>query len=209
MMNHDGGAMPPFFLGDSMGRPPVLRRQLFDTSFFVFLALAVLGGIGVYFLKGQGVFFATLQKDLGLFLRLAPQIIGGMMVGGFISVLIPNDVVARWLGKESGFRGILIASIAGTITPGGPIISFPVVLALASAGADIGALMAYLTAWATLGLNRIIVWEIPFMGVDFAVLRFVASIPLPFIAGYIVRRLPPVRFPEGARPPDRPKDGAP
>ncbi|MEQ8249101.1 MAG: permease [Alphaproteobacteria bacterium] len=188
-----------------MGRPPGFRRQLFDTSFFVFLVLAIGGGIAVFLLKGSGVFIATLEKDMGLFLRIAPQIVGGMLVGGFISVLIPNDVVARWLGRESGFRGILIATIAGTITPGGPIISFPIVMALAVAGADIGALLAYLTAWSTLGLNRIIVWELPFMGVDFAVVRFLASIPLPFIAGYLVRRLPPIAF----RAPGAPKDGSP
>ncbi|MDA0369615.1 MAG: permease [Proteobacteria bacterium] len=185
-----------------MSRPPARSRQLFDISFFVFVALAIGGGAAVLFLKGQGVFFATLEKDLGLFLRIAPQVAGGMLVGGFISVLIPNDVVARWLGRESGFRGILIASIAGIVTPGGPIISFPVVLALATAGADIGALLAYLTAWSTLGLTRIIVWEIPFMGVDFTLVRFVASIPLPFIAGYLVRRLPPVKFRDLVSPMD-------
>lgn len=177
-----------------------LFRQIFDTSFFVFLALAIAGGVAVLVWKGDEVFVATLQKDLILFVRLAPQILGGMLVGGFISVLIPNDVIARWLGRESGFRGMLIAVIAGIITPGGPIISFPVVLALAVAGADIGALLAYLTAWGTLGLSRIIIWEIPFMGLDFATVRFIASIPLPFIAGYLVRQLPPVRFPERARP---------
>ena len=187
-----------------MAQQPGVGRQLFDTSFFVFLVLAVGGGAAVYWLKGQGVFVAALEKDLGLFLRIAPQIIGGMLVGGFISVLIPNDVVARWLGRESGFKGILIASVAGMITPGGPIISFPVIMALAVAGADIGALLAYLTAWSTLGLNRIIVWEIPFMGFDFAVVRFLASIPLPFIAGYLVRRLPPVKFRESATPTDDP-----
>jgi uncharacterized membrane protein YraQ (UPF0718 family) len=185
-----------------MAKRPGFGRQLFDTSFFVFLLLSVGGGAAVYWFRGEGVFFATLEKDFILFLKIAPQIIGGMLVGGFISVLIPNDVIARWLGKESGFRGLMIASVAGMITPGGPIISFPIVMALAVAGADIGALLAYLTAWSTLGLNRIIVWEVPFMGFDFAVVRFLASIPLPFIAGYLVRRLPPVRFRDTATPKD-------
>ena len=73
-----------------MRRPQGFRRQLFDTSFFVFLVLAVGGGVAVYLLKGDMVFFATLEKDVGLFLRIAPQIVGGMLVGGFISVLIPQ-----------------------------------------------------------------------------------------------------------------------
>ncbi len=34
--------------------------------------------------------------------------------------------------------------------------------AAAAAGADRGALVAYITAWATLGLQRVLVWDVPF-----------------------------------------------
>ena len=171
-----------------------VRRQLFDLSFFLFLALAVGSGLAVFWLKGSAAVWRSLEDDGGLFLRILPQMIGGLLVGGFVQVLVPRDLVARWLGRESGLRGIAIATVAGAITPGGPIISFPLVVALGAAGADIGALVAYVTAWSTIGLNRIIIWELPFMGGDFALVRFLASLPLPFIAALIVRRLPPFDF---------------
>jgi len=63
------------------------------------------------------------------------------------------------------------------------------VVALAAAGADIGALVAYLTSWSVLGLTRIIMWELPFMGTVFTATRFAASLVLPFVAGLIARRL--------------------
>ena len=50
--------------------------------------------------------------------------------------------------------------------------------------------MAYITAWATLGLQRVLVWDVPFMGAEFAFLRILISLPLPVIAGLIARRLP-------------------
>jgi hypothetical protein len=33
-------------------------------------------------------------------------------------------------------------------------------------------------------------WEVPLMGVEFAALRFVASLPLPFVAAVLSRYVP-------------------
>jgi hypothetical protein len=41
-----------------------------------------------------------------------------------------------------------------------------------------------------MGLQRILIWDVPFMGAEFAMLRFIVCIPLPVIAGLIARRLP-------------------
>lgn len=170
-------------------QPEFVRRRTFDKSFFVFLVIAVVSGLAVWFVRGSGTFVDTLADDARLLLRIVPLIGAGFLVGGFTQVLIPSDLIGRWLGEKSGMRGIAIATLAGIFTPGGPIISFPLVVALASAGADIGALVAYITSWSVLGLSRIITWELPFMGVDFTATRWAASLVLPFIAGTIARRL--------------------
>jgi uncharacterized membrane protein YraQ (UPF0718 family) len=86
-------------------------------------------------------------------------------------------------------RGLLVALAAGTVTPGGPSSGYALLAVLAGAGADRGALVTYITAWAMLGVQRIIIWDIPFMGTDFAVLRFASSVAMPIIAGLIARRL--------------------
>lgn len=46
--------------------------------------------------------------------------------------MIPQAVVARYFGREAGFRGIVIASLAGMLPPGGPIVTVPFLVALAS-----------------------------------------------------------------------------
>ena len=61
---------------------------------------------------------------------------------------------------------------------------------LGAAGADRGAMIAYVSSWAILGLQRILVWDVPFMGAEFSLLRFLVCLPLPIIAGLIARRLP-------------------
>jgi uncharacterized membrane protein YraQ (UPF0718 family) len=112
--------------------------------------------------------------------------------------LVPTGALAKWMGAESGWRGLVIASAAGIATPGGPMAAFPMVLLLAGAGADIGALIAFIVSWGLNGFNRILVWEVPLLGPDFALLRFLSGLPLGFVAGLVARRVP-IRWvpPEG------------
>ncbi len=157
------------------------------TLFFLFLALAA--GAAVFRLRGEEVFIDALSHSLGLLAMIAPVILGAMMIGAYVQRLIPQNVVERWLGSESGLRGLLVATAAGAITPGGPFAAFPLVVALYRSGAAFETGIAYLTAWSVLGLNRVLMWEIPFLGVEFSVLRYVVSLPLPLIAGLLARAL--------------------
>ena len=86
-------------------------------------------------------------------------------------------------------EGLALATALGAATPGGPFAAFPIVYALALAGADVGAVVAYLTAWSVLGLHRLIIWELPLMGLDFVTARTLASLPLPLVSGLIARLL--------------------
>ena len=67
--------------------------------------------------------------------------------------------------------GILIATLAGTICPGGPITIFPIAAAFVAIGADTGAAIAFITSWTLLGYARILVWELPFFGGEFVIWR--------------------------------------
>lgn len=155
----------------------------------VFLLIAVASAGLCYEIGGEEAIFAALDRVQDLFLTILPQLGAGLLIGGLIQQLVNRDEVARTLGQESGMRGLSIACVAGMLTPGGPFTSFPLVYALWVAGADAGALIAYIAAWSLIGINRLIIWELPFLGLDFTLLRFAASLPLPIIAGLLARRL--------------------
>ena len=165
-------------------------RGAFGTSFWLFAAVAVISGALCYAVKGEEVFLRALDTDLNLLLKVLPRVFAAMLIAGFIQVMLPRDLVARWVGEESGLKGIFIACIAGAIMPGGPMTACPLVVALHASGADRGALVAYLTAWSLLGVQRILTWELPLMGSEFVSVRFVACLFLPFLAGMIARQLP-------------------
>lgn len=137
-------------------------------------------------LKGRDVALSSLKAGGELFVSVLPRMLFAFAIAGLIQALIPKELVVKWIGKESGLKGIGIATLAGVLTPGGPILSFPIVASLYQSGAGMGPLVAYLTSWSLLGLHRVIAWEFPLMGPRFVFTRLLVSLALPPVAGWLV-----------------------
>jgi uncharacterized membrane protein YraQ (UPF0718 family) len=171
--------------------PPIKRRprSTFDwSSASIAVAVAISAAV-VYWRDGEARFFEILYSDFHLFIDILPKVLAACLIAAFVAVLMPRDVVLRWVGAESGFLGILIGTLAGTICPGGPITIFPIAAAFVAIGADTGAAIAFITSWTLLGYARILVWELPFFGGEFVIWRTLISIPLPIVAGLLARLL--------------------
>ncbi|MSP51426.1 MAG: hypothetical protein EXQ91_03410 [Alphaproteobacteria bacterium] len=181
----------------SSPRPPRKRNIELGETFVV--ALLVASGAGCAYLRGWEGIWRALRFSADLLLEITPMMVLSLVLAGLVQVLVPHEKVSRWLGADSGWRGLTIASVAGALVPGGPWASFPLLFAIGAAGADIGSLVAFLSAWELLAISRIVVWELPMMGGEFVFIRLVASIALPVLAGIIARRIPlPLNLP---RPP--------
>ncbi len=157
---------------------------------YLFAALALASGAAVLIMLGPAAAGAALAADYELAIRILPRIAAAVLIFGFVRVLLPPERVSHWIGAGSGVRGLVLATVAGMITPGGPIAMFPMVSALGLAGADRGALVAYALSWSLLGVQRMMIWEIPLLGADFTLLRFSLALILPLVAGTIARHLP-------------------
>jgi hypothetical protein len=167
-----------------------LLKAGFGRSFWGFLVFAIITGAVCYFVLGRTEFFDALVSDVDLFMKMIPRVALALMVAGLLWVMLPRDRVTALIGTESGMRGLLIATAAGSITPGGPTSAYALLAVLGASGADRGALIAYIASWATLGVQRILVWDVNFMGPEFSLVRFLACLPLPIVAGLIARKLP-------------------
>jgi uncharacterized membrane protein YraQ (UPF0718 family) len=95
-------------------------------------------------------------------------------------------VVSRHFGRQAGVKALVIASLAGMVTPGGPMVSLPFMVAAAHSGAGLPSLVAYMTSWSLFGLQRIVAWEAPLLGWKFVLTRVAASFAFPVLAGWIV-----------------------
>ncbi len=165
-------------------------RRAFDTSLLAFAVLASSSGAAVYWLHGVEAFQRSIDDSWHLLQFIIPRVGAAVLIAAFLQILVPREIVSRLIGDKAGIRSIFIATIAGIMTPGGPLTSFPIVIALYAAGANKGALVAYLSAWAMIGAQRILVWELPLMGPDFTLIRVGSSLILPILAGTIALYLP-------------------
>ena len=120
-----------------------------------------------------------------LLVSVLPNLLLGFALAGFLHVLLPGALISGWMGHGSGFRGLLIGTLAGMLTPGGPFTHFPVVASFLSKGAGVGPVCAYIAAWALIGLNRFLVWELPILGPQVSLARFIASAWVPPLIGWM------------------------
>jgi len=134
--------------------------------------------IGYY--KGEHI--NGLNQALRMIIQILPLLIFAFIVAGMVQVLLPSAAIAKWIGNESGIKGILIGTVAGAFTPGGPYVSLPIVAGLLRSGASIGTTVAYITGWSLWGLTRLPM-EVGLLGWRFAIIRLLSVIILPPIAG--------------------------
>jgi hypothetical protein len=144
------------------------RRRAFDLSTAIIAAVAVGAAALVYWRDGDAQFREILESDFALLGGMVPRVLAGCLIGTFVTLVLPREVVARWVGHESGLAGLAVGAFFGI-------------------GADVGAVVAFVTSWTLVGYTRALVWELPFFGGHFVIWRIIEALPLPIIAGLLAR----------------------
>ena len=140
--------------------------------------------IGYY--KGDQVHLVGLRSAWKMTYQVLPLLIFAFIIAGMVQTLLPHDVINRWIGAESGFRGILIGTVAGGITPGGPYVSLPIIAGLMKSGAGVGTMVAFLTSWSLWAIARLPM-EVGILGWRFTLIRLTSTFFFPPIAGLIAQ----------------------
>ena len=155
------------------------NQMLVPTIVMAALA-AILLAIAIH--KGGGLHVQGLKIGLNLTWQVIPLLLCAFTVAGLVQVLVPREMIAQWVGTESGARGIFIGALVGGFAPGGPYVSLPIVAALLKAGAGTGTMV--LTAWSLWAFARLPM-EVGILGWKFVVIRLISILIFPPIAGFI------------------------
>ena len=134
--------------------------------------------------RGGGEHILGLKSAGNLLIQIAPLLIFAFIIAGMIQLLIPQEMISKWIGAESGFRGLLIGTIAGGFAPGGPYISMPIAAGFLRVGASVGTMVAFMAGWSLLAVNRLPL-EVGIMGWKFTLIRLACSFFLPPVAGLL------------------------
>jgi uncharacterized membrane protein YraQ (UPF0718 family) len=162
-------------------------EMLIPTIIMAVLALVLLY---IGYQKGEGQHVTGLKSAFDMVIQILPLLVFAFIVAGMVRVLLPQELLSKWVGQESGFRGILIGTVAGGLAPGGPYVSLPVAAGLLRAGASIGTMVAFLTGWSLWAVSRLPM-EVGILGWKFTVVRLATTFFFPPIAGIIANKLFP------------------
>jgi uncharacterized membrane protein YraQ (UPF0718 family) len=135
-------------------------------------------------LQGEGKNVAGLKNAWVMTRQIIPLLVFAFIMAGLVQVLLPKDLLSNWVGASSGMRGIIIGTLAGAVTPGGPYVSLPIVAGLLSAGAGIGTMVAFLTSWSLWAVARLPM-EIGIIGWKFTLIRILSVLIFPPLAGLL------------------------
>jgi len=161
-----------------------MKGMLVPTIIMGLLALIL---VYVGYSKGGGQHILGLKSALTMLIQIVPLLILAFIVAGMIQTLLPQEIISKWVGAESGLRGILLGTVAGALTPGGPYVSLPVVAGLLKTGASVGTMVAFITAWSLWAVARLPM-EVGILGWRFTLIRLASTFIFPPIAGLIANK---------------------
>ena len=148
----------------------------------VTIIMAIFSLIAFYFAYQKGKHMEGLVITKNLLFQILPLLIFAFILAGMVQVLIPAELISKWIGAESGFKGILIGSIAGGLLPGGPYVTLPIVVGMYKVGTGIPVLVAMITGWSLIAVARLPM-EIGILGPKLTFIRLASVFLLAPIAG--------------------------
>ena len=154
-----------------------------DTATLIlFIVAAIL--LVIAFWQGRDLPLAGLQAAGRTLWRNLAILLLGFAIAGLVQVLIPRDLITKWLGTQAGVKGVLIGCVIGGLVPGAPYAVFPLVATLYKAGAGLGAVVGFVSAWSLWSVSRLPV-EMALIDPKAALVRYAITFIVPPIAGML------------------------
>ncbi len=127
----------------------------------------------------------ALKKAGKSFIMLLPSLIPLMILIGFILTYLGPEVIMSFLGSDSGFTGIIIALIIGSVAFMPGFVAFPIGAALLKSGAGYPQVAAFVASLMSVGLISAGV-ELKYFGKKATVVRNVLGLVIAIVFSVVV-----------------------
>jgi uncharacterized membrane protein YraQ (UPF0718 family) len=107
------------------------------------------------------------------------------IVVGLFDVWFPKEKIEKYIGKDSGFMGILAVIVLAMLQAGPLYGAFPVAYMLYKKGASMKNIFIYLGAFSSLKIPMLGI-EIGYLGLRFTLVRTLIALPLFITLGYFM-----------------------
>jgi uncharacterized membrane protein YraQ (UPF0718 family) len=109
-----------------------------------------------------------------------------LVLCGLFDAWVSKQTIERLMGEASGAKGALIALLLGTAAMGPLYAAFPIGKALLEKGASLYNVVVFLCVWASIKIPMIL-FEVKFLGAEFALLRLALTIPAIFLISGVMK----------------------
>jgi len=157
-----------------------MNKMIKEALLYLVIGLLIWGMVAIFSLP-KAVIIGTVIYHT--FAETIEIIIAVFLLIGLIQVWISPQQLSKILGKEAGWKGLLLASIFPIFMGGSLFTLFPLMKILIEKGASFAAILAFSVACG--GKIPLLPLEIKFLGIHFAILRLVLIIPVSIIIGLL------------------------
>jgi uncharacterized membrane protein YraQ (UPF0718 family) len=162
------------------------RATSMDSIAYVIAGVA----LGLSWYKSKEKTIQALKKAWKSFENILPQFLSILLIIGIVLSLLNANQISQLIGGESGWWGVLLASVIGSITLIPGFIAFPLSAALLENGAGYMQIAAFISTLMMVGIVTIPL-ELKFFGRKAAYLRnglaFLFSLFVALIIGVILK----------------------
>jgi uncharacterized membrane protein YraQ (UPF0718 family) len=157
-------------------------KSLFKHYKWFFILLLINFAIGLFsFELGIKAASNTVNNFLEM-LKVLPPI---FILIGLFDVWVPRETLIKYMGEESGFKGVLLAFFLGSFTAGPLYASFPVATILLKKGSKFSNVIVFIGAWSSTKLP-LILFESTNLGASFTIIRFLMNVIGIITMAYII-----------------------
>lgn len=111
-----------------------------------------------------------------------------MLLLGLMDVWIPREVLMKYMGDNSGAKGIFLALLLGSVAAGPMYAAFPFTAVLLKKGVRFSNVIIFMNAWCVTKISTLL-FEVSALGFNFTLARFIIDLPGVILLGFLVERL--------------------
>lgn len=116
------------------------------------LYVIAFSALTVSFFKSREKTLLALKKAWKSFENILPQFLSILIIIGMMLAILTPEQISKLLGSESGWYGVLIAAVIGSITLIPGFVAFPLAAALLKSGAGYMQIAAFISTLMMVGI---------------------------------------------------------
>ena len=141
--------------------------------------------LGISFFKDKKKTKMSLKKAWKAFENILPEFLVVILLVGVLLAVLNPQAISKIIGSDSGWLGVALASVVGSITLIPGFVAFPMAAMLLKGGAGYMQIGAFISTLMMVGVVTMPV-EMKYFGKKLTILRNVLAFIFSFMVAYVI-----------------------